>query len=245
MKYDFLVESYDTERVKVMSVWSEFSDEDMPVRPKRTIRADGASMNTWCTSASAKTRGSAGCLASTSAPLRSRRRKRRLEFIKRYAEDSGKRFAMLRQTDDAWWEAVDDVLRCPTVEGVGHHAPLEAYVPPSRPADGHAAHAGARSAQQLRSHGGHRRPHAEPRPDDLRVYRAEAHCWPGEAQGGAKAPLPGSGGKPVTERPKWTSPEAFSARHMETIVGQSGEQHLKSTQQRFAPLGAAPCGAAG
>ncbi|HEY6181283.1 MAG TPA: damage-inducible protein DinB, partial [Terriglobales bacterium] len=33
MKYDFLVETYATERVKVVSVWSEFHDSDLPFRP--------------------------------------------------------------------------------------------------------------------------------------------------------------------------------------------------------------------
>ena len=30
---EFLVESYETERVKVLSVWSEFKDDDLWVRP--------------------------------------------------------------------------------------------------------------------------------------------------------------------------------------------------------------------
>ena len=34
MRYEFLVETYATERVKVVSVWSEFRDEDLPVRPR-------------------------------------------------------------------------------------------------------------------------------------------------------------------------------------------------------------------
>src|SRR2546427_6711443 len=34
MRYDFLVETYATERMKVVSVWSEFRDEDLPVRPR-------------------------------------------------------------------------------------------------------------------------------------------------------------------------------------------------------------------
>src|SRR5258707_516246 len=34
MKYEFLVETYDTERIKVVSVWSEFRDDDLPVRPR-------------------------------------------------------------------------------------------------------------------------------------------------------------------------------------------------------------------
>ena len=33
MRYDFLVETYETERVKVVSVWSEFRNEDLSVRP--------------------------------------------------------------------------------------------------------------------------------------------------------------------------------------------------------------------
>ncbi|MGE5737097.1 MAG: damage-inducible protein DinB, partial [Acidobacteriota bacterium] len=34
MVYDFLIETYATERLKVLSVWSEFRDKDLPVRPK-------------------------------------------------------------------------------------------------------------------------------------------------------------------------------------------------------------------
>ena len=33
MRYDFLIDTYDTERVKVLTVWSEFRDDDLPVRP--------------------------------------------------------------------------------------------------------------------------------------------------------------------------------------------------------------------
>ena len=34
MTYDFLVDTYATERVKVVSVWSEFTDGDLAVRPR-------------------------------------------------------------------------------------------------------------------------------------------------------------------------------------------------------------------
>ena len=34
-EYAFLVETYATERVKVGSVWSEFRDEDLGVRPRK------------------------------------------------------------------------------------------------------------------------------------------------------------------------------------------------------------------
>jgi hypothetical protein len=38
MRYDFLVETYDTERIKVLSVWSEFRDEDLAFRPSAARR---------------------------------------------------------------------------------------------------------------------------------------------------------------------------------------------------------------
>src|ERR1051326_5316677 len=34
MRYAFLVETYATERVKVISVWSEFRDSELAVRPR-------------------------------------------------------------------------------------------------------------------------------------------------------------------------------------------------------------------
>lgn len=33
MEYDFLWETYETERIKTLSVWSMFQDDDLPVRP--------------------------------------------------------------------------------------------------------------------------------------------------------------------------------------------------------------------
>jgi len=36
MRYGFLVNTYETERLKVVSIWSEFEDEDLRVRPSRT-----------------------------------------------------------------------------------------------------------------------------------------------------------------------------------------------------------------
>ena len=33
MRYDFLIDTYETERIKVISAWSMFTDHDLPVRP--------------------------------------------------------------------------------------------------------------------------------------------------------------------------------------------------------------------
>src|SRR5262249_38269990 len=38
MHYAFLVDTYQTERLKVLSVWSMFADEDLPFRPPPTDR---------------------------------------------------------------------------------------------------------------------------------------------------------------------------------------------------------------
>jgi len=51
MPYSFLIETYATERIKVLSVWSEFRDEDLPVRRIRPTFAGAAFASRWCTSA--------------------------------------------------------------------------------------------------------------------------------------------------------------------------------------------------
>ena len=33
MTYQFIVDTYETERIKVLGVWSMFEDKDLPVRP--------------------------------------------------------------------------------------------------------------------------------------------------------------------------------------------------------------------
>lgn len=36
MRYQFLVDTYETERLKVLGVWSMFQEEDLPFRPHPT-----------------------------------------------------------------------------------------------------------------------------------------------------------------------------------------------------------------
>src|ERR1700740_2003253 len=105
MRYAFLVETYATERIKVVSVWSEFRDEDLAVRPRkgddrgRSVREQ---MVHQCVSEDLWFRNMLG-IDVQAPPLPNE--ENRLEFIKRYAEDSGKRLAALQQKkDEAWWE---------------------------------------------------------------------------------------------------------------------------------------------
>src|SRR5215468_7514467 len=105
MIYDFLVDSYETERLKVVSVWSEFRDEDLSVRPKQDDprgRSVLEQMVHQCVSEDTWFRNMLG--VNVGAPPLPEQ-ETRLLFIKRYAEDSAKRLERLRQTDERWWEA--------------------------------------------------------------------------------------------------------------------------------------------
>ena len=105
MRYDFLVESYATERIKVLSVWSEFRDEDLRVRPNESDlrgRSVLEQMVHQCVSEDLWFRNMLGIDVSA-LPLP--QRETRIEFIRRYAEDSGRRLAVLEAKEEDWWEA--------------------------------------------------------------------------------------------------------------------------------------------
>ena len=147
MPYDFLIDTYETERIKVVSVWSEFTDEDLPVRPHRGDprgRSVHEQMVHQCVSEDLWFRNMLG-IDVGAPPLP--QQETRLAFMKRYAEDSGKRLTALREKRDPWWEEDTTVLRCAPLASVGHDAASYPYVAPPRAADGHAPHARARSAQ--------------------------------------------------------------------------------------------------
>ena len=85
MRYGFLVETYETERLKVLGVWSMFRDEDLPVRPHATDRRGRSvheQMVHQCVSEDLWFRTMLGIGTSVSAlpEIESR-----LDFIERYA----------------------------------------------------------------------------------------------------------------------------------------------------------------
>ena len=104
MTYDFLIDAYATERLKVLSVWSEFADDDLPVRPNAGD-ARGRSvlehMVHQCVSEDTWFRTMLG-IDVEAAPLPER--EVRIAFIDRYAEHSGMRLERLRHTDETWWQ---------------------------------------------------------------------------------------------------------------------------------------------
>jgi len=199
MRYTFLVETYATERVKVVSVWSEFRDEDLRVRP-REDDARGRSvleqMVHQCVSEDLWFRNMLG-IDVGAPPLP--KQEVRLEFMKRYAEDSGKRLAALQGKDDLWWEADTKFFDVPR---------SRAWVMTRRIA--HTSHHRGQLMAMLRMLGRELHSNYGPTADTgglmqnhaptIYAYGSLEEMLVGESAGGRKAKLPGSGGNAVTER---------------------------------------------
>lgn len=200
MRYEFLVETYATERIKVLSVWSEFRDGDLNFRPRRSDprgRSVLEQMVHQCVSENLWFMNMLG-IDVAAPPLPAP--ETRLEFIRRYAEDSGKRLSALQAKNEPWWEEETmffDTRRC------------RAWVMVRRIA--HTAHHRGQQMAMLRMLGRDLHSNYGPTADTggLTVNAAPTiYAYPsldallrGEASGSAKTLLPGSGTKPVTERP--------------------------------------------
>jgi uncharacterized damage-inducible protein DinB len=200
MRYAFLVETYDTERLKVLSAWSEFRDNDLPVRPNATDargRSVHEQMVHQCVSEDLWFRNLLG-IDVGAPPLP--QQEARVDFIKRYAEDSGKRLAALQLKEDSWWEESAkffDVQRS------------RAWVMVRRIA--HTSHHRGQLMAMLRMLGREIHSNYGPTADTgglmanhaptIYAYESLEKLLAGEQSGGSKAKLPGAGGKPVTERP--------------------------------------------
>jgi uncharacterized damage-inducible protein DinB len=206
MKYDFLIDTYDTERVKVLSVWGEFRDEDLPVRPRHDDsrgRSVLEHMIHQCVSEDTWFRNMLG-IDVGAPPLPDR--EIRLEFIKRYAEDSGRRLGRLRQTVEDWWEGLTtffDVRRS------------RAWVMTRRLT--HTSHHRGQQMAMLRMLGRDLHSNYGPTADTgglmqnhaptIYAYSSVEALIDGESRGGAKSTLPGADASrsPVTERPRTDS----------------------------------------
>jgi len=200
MRYAFLVETYSTERVKVVSVWSEFRDEELPVRPNKDDprgRSVHEQMVHQCVSEDLWFRNMLG-IDVGAPPLPTQ--ETRIEFMRRYAEDSGKRLAALQEKDDAWWEGITNFFDVPR---------SRAWVVTRRIA--HTSHHRGQLMAMLRMLGRDLHSNYGPTADTgglmqnhaptIYAYDSLEKLLAGEERGGAKATLPGAGAKAVTERP--------------------------------------------
>jgi uncharacterized damage-inducible protein DinB len=100
-RYDFLLETYDTERLKTLSVWSQFQDEDLAFRPEPRARTPHEHMvhqhiseDTWLKNMLGIDLGEPPLPAEET----------RLAFLRKYADASGRRLERLRGMPEDWFE---------------------------------------------------------------------------------------------------------------------------------------------
>jgi uncharacterized damage-inducible protein DinB len=100
-RYDFLIDTYDTERLKTLSVWSQVRDADMEYRPEPRARTPHEHMVHQCQSEDVWMRTMLDIdLGEPPLPAD----ETRLEFLRRYAVASERRLRRLREVPDAWFE---------------------------------------------------------------------------------------------------------------------------------------------
>lgn len=99
-QFDFLLDTYDTERLKTLSVWSVFREEDMEFRPAARTRTPHEQMVHQCVSEDTWMKGMLGVDAGRPALPAN---ETKLDFLKHYAELSGNRLRALREKPDPWW----------------------------------------------------------------------------------------------------------------------------------------------
>lgn len=200
MRYQFLIETYATERLKVLSTWATFTDDDLPVRPHphdprgRSVREQ---MVHQCVSENLWFIQMLGIdVNAPPLPVEETRR----GFVERYAVDSAKRLDALRGTGDAWWEAEADFFSVRR---------SRAWIMVRRIA--HTAHHRGQQTTLLRQLGravystygptadtGGLMAHQAP---TIYPYATEPDLVAGLDVPATRAPLPAPGTQPFTERP--------------------------------------------
>ncbi|HYX26482.1 MAG TPA: DinB family protein [Thermoanaerobaculia bacterium] len=195
-RYDFLVETYETERLKTLSVWSQFRDEDLRFRPEPRARTPHEHMVHQCVSEDTWMKTMLGIdLGEPPLPAE----ETRFAFLQKYAGASSRRLERLRAMPDDWFEGVTrffDVER------------TRAWVMTRRIA--HSAHHRGQLTAYLRLLGRSLYSTYGPTADTGGLFQNGAptlYRYPdlerllaAEARGGDSPPLPGPGAKSPTER---------------------------------------------
>ena len=196
-RYDFLVETYRTERLKTLSVWSQIPDDRMRFRPEPRARTplehmvhQSVSEDTWMRT----------MLDIVVARPALPSEETRLAFLEHYARCSADRLAVLAGRPDEWFEQPTqffDVVRS------------RAWVLTRRFT--HSAHHRGQLTMYLRAWGQALYSTYGPTADTGGLFQNGAQVvyrdssvealLDREFHGGDAPALPGGGAKPVTERP--------------------------------------------
>ena len=196
-RYSFLIETYSTERQKILGVWAMFKDEELPWRPHPRARSVHEQMVHQCVSEDHWMKNFLG-IDLGEPPLPALETK--LEFIKKYAESSSARMGRLEAKPESWFED--------TAQFFDVHR-SRAWILVRRIA--HSAHHRGQLTTYLRALGHELYSTYGPTADTGGLFQDGARViyqYPdietllvSEARGGVRPPLPGPGSKAPTERP--------------------------------------------
>jgi len=200
MRYQFLVDTYATERLKVLSVWSMFRDEDLTVRPHATDvrgRSVREQMVHQSVSEDLWFRSMPGIEVDTALP----ERETRPDFIRRYAATSSQRLNALHAQPESWWESETtffDTTRSRAwivvrrIAHTSHHRGQQMALLRMLNRDLHSNYGPTSDTGGLMQN-------AAP---VIYAYPDAEALLEGERAGGRKTVLPGPGDTPSTERPE-------------------------------------------
>lgn len=201
-RYAFLLDSYDTERLKTLSVWSQFRDDELEFRPAPLARTAHEQMVHQCVSEDTWMRTMLGIdLGEPPLPAV----ESRLAFATRYAGASARRLAILREKPERWFEESAPffeverprtwILLRRLTHSAHHRAQLTIYLRllgrPLYSTYGPTADTGGLFQNQA---------------PVIYRYASVEELLSLEAEGGHWPPLPGPGDKPPTERPGSSRP---------------------------------------
>ena len=200
MRYQFLIDTYDTEILKVLSVWSMFEDEDLPLRPHATdcrgrsvhehMVHQSVSENLWF----ANMLG----ISVTEDPLPAE--ETRIGFIETYARNASRRLEQLRGMADTWWEedaSFFEVQRSRAwivtrrIAHTAHHRGQQTALLRVRGRDVHSTYGPTADTGGL----------MQSRAPVVYAYADLEALLAEESGARRKSDLPGAGDAPVTERP--------------------------------------------
>jgi len=215
MTLDFFADTYETERLKTLSVWSAFIDADMEFRPAPRIRTPHEHMVHQCVS---EDNWMKNMLAIDAGMPQLPTQETRLEFLRHYTAASQKRLAMLREKPNEWFEENATFFDVPRTRSwillrrlthsAHHRAQLTVYLRllgrPLYSTYGPSADTGGLPANKAPT---------------IYRYRSIEDLLQAEAEGGRNPELPGPGEKSPTERPAATA----MRRSLERVTVRSRE----------------------
>jgi uncharacterized damage-inducible protein DinB len=200
MEYQFLVDTYDTERIKTLSVWSMFTNDDLFIRPHPLNKKDRNPIEHMVHQCASEDKWFCNMFGIDVDAPPLPEKETRLEFIKRYAEDTEKRFEILKTKDKTWWEekvSFFDTRRSRTwimlrrIAHTAHHRGEQTAILRILGRNVHSVYGPSADSGGLPQNNA----------KTIYAYPDIKSLIVGESKGGLKARLPGSGDKPCTERP--------------------------------------------